>query len=84
MARLREDNRRLRRSLVTQINQRAYFEEEYRRTALKLRSCQEQLEKAELRLRDSAKREHQLKQTLEAHEATNQALQQQLSQSLYR
>ena len=82
MARLKEDNQRLRRSLVTQINQRAYFEEEYRRTAHKLRTAEERLEQAELRLREAARREQQLKQILEAHEATNQALQKQLSQTL--
>lgn len=79
LAQLTEDNTRLRRALTVQINQRAYFQEEYRRA--QKRCAQQMIDSYKFNdqiaeLQRSLKELHLL---IETHEKTNQSLQSQLA-----
>lgn len=79
MVAMQEDNLRLRKSLISQINQRAYFQEEYCRSQ---RRCAGALQEQHT-LRDEIavlqKRIRELQSVVESHEHTNEALQRQLA-----
>lgn len=79
MIAMQEDNLRLRKSLISQINQRAYFQEEYCRSQ---RRCAGALQEQHS-LRDEIallqKRIRELQSVVESHEHTNEALQRQLA-----
>lgn len=78
---LNEENARLRKSLISQLNQRAYFQQEYTKAQSK---CARMLEE-NYQLQDESSflrgRVRQLEQLVEVHEQTNQSLQSQLSKS---
>lgn len=76
---LNEENTRLRKSLVTQINQRAYFQDEYsksQRRCAQLLAEQYALKEEHSNLLTRCK---ELADLVEAHEQTNEALQRQLA-----
>lgn len=71
--------RRLKATLVQQINQRTFFQEECRRLQQKCTLVQEQLECAIMSSKHLAHENARLQQCIEAHEATNLSLQRQLA-----
>jgi flagellar hook-length control protein FliK len=79
LAALNDENARLRRSLVAQINQRAYFQEEYRRAQTR---CAAALLESHTFHEDNTvlqRRAKELASLIEVHERTNEALQEQLA-----
>jgi hypothetical protein len=79
LAALYEENTRLRRSLVAQINQRAYFQEEYRKAQSR---CAIALQEQHTIQEDNSvlqKRVKELCSLIDVHERTNEALQRQLA-----
>lgn len=77
--RLEEENRQLRRSIISQLNQRSFFEEECTKQGRRLKKLQAQLDALSEAHQAQLAREHALQATLQAHEATNQSLQYQLA-----
>ena len=78
---LNEENTRLRKSLITQINQRAYFQHEYTKTQARCARMLEenyQLQDENTNLKGRLKK---LSQLVDVHEQTNQSLQMQLSRA---
>ena len=71
--------RKLKATLVQQINQRTFFQEECRRLQQKCALVQEQLECVIVSSKHLAHENASLQQCIEAHEATNIALQRQLA-----
>lgn len=71
--------RKLKATLVQQINQRTFFQEECRRLQQKCTLVQEQLESAIVSSKQLAHENARLQQCIEAHEATNMSLQKQLA-----
>lgn len=79
LAVLADENARLRKSLVMQINQRAYFQNEYTKSQ---RKCAQLLEETFQAKEERTRLKKQVKELsflVETHEETNQALQRQLS-----
>jgi hypothetical protein len=75
-----DELKQLQSALVNQINQRAYFQDEYRRLQHKYVMLQEQLDGAVLGAKHLAAENERLCQIVRAHELTNMSLQEQLSQ----
>lgn len=69
----------MRKSLITQLNQRAYFHDEYNKSQRLLAAASNDLHNLQQELLALKKRNHQLAELVEAHEATNASLQLQLA-----
>lgn len=81
LAKLEEENRQLRRAIISQLNQRSFFEEECAKLGKRMGKMQSQMDSmADLNQTLQAQAQD-LKGTIEAHEATNQSLQYQLIQA---
>lgn len=74
--------KRLQNSLVQQINQRSFFQEECRKLQHKIALLQEQLDSVYISGKQLALENDQLKRSVQAHEVTNLSLQRQLAESL--
>lgn len=79
LALLNDENSRLRRSLVAQINQRAYFQEEYSRSQKKCAAALHELHQMTEERNQFRGRAKELSSLVEAHEQSNVALQRQLA-----
>jgi hypothetical protein len=76
------ETKRLQISLVQQINQRAFFQEECRKLQHKIALLQEQLDNVYISGKQLALENDQLRRSIQAHEVTNLSLQKQLAESL--
>ena len=74
--------KRLQNSLVQQINQRSFFQEECRKLQHKITLLQEQLDNSYISGKQLALENDQLRRCVQAHEVTNLSLQKQLAESL--
>jgi hypothetical protein len=77
---LEEENRRLKRSIINQISQKSFFEEECGKQGKRLTRLQAQLDAVVEVNQAMSLKEESLLSTIAAHEATNQSLQLQLAQ----
>lgn len=76
---LAEENARLQRSLMMQINQRAYFHDEYSKSQARCATLLREQHELQGELAQAQETIRQLRTLLETHEATNEALQRQLA-----
>lgn len=78
-AMLADENARLRRSLMMQINQRAYFHDEYSKSQARCATLLSEQHELQGEIAQARETIRQLRTLLETHEATNEALQRQLA-----
>lgn len=79
LATLNEENARLRKSLVAQINKRAYFEDEYSKGQRRCAAMLKEQHELQMHKTASLQKIRDLTHLVEAHEHTNQSLQDQLA-----
>lgn len=78
---LQAENRQLRRAIISQLNQKSFFEEECTKLARRLSKQQDQFDSLIEQNHSLIAKQAELKAAIEAHEATNQSLQYQLIQA---
>lgn len=76
---LEQENTRLKTSLLTQVGQRVYFQEEYNKSQVRCVALTEEKLSLKNELEKRIKEMKELESLIESHEATNEALQRQLS-----
>lgn len=81
VSRLEEENRQLRRAIISQLNQRSFFEEECAKLGKRVNKLQDQMDALAEANQQHQSRERDMQAVIEAHEATNQSLQYQLCQA---
>lgn len=81
LAKLEEENRQLRRAIISQLNQRSFFEEECAKLGKRMGKMQNQADAMADLNQTLQAQSQELKGIIEAHEATNQSLQYQLIQA---